>query len=139
MELKTIQDSIAYCGLVCCLCHEREHCSGCRSEGNQCGHRFSAQGCYQYECCREKGLNGCWECAEGPCDKDMFGAGHDIRNATFIKVAKAQGLERLSEYLLRNLKAGIVYGWNRDYDNLGTEEAVIDLLQNGPKSPFFHK
>ena len=29
-----------------------------------------------------------------------------------------------------------MYGWNKDYDNLGNEEAVIDLLHNGLNSKY---
>lgn len=52
------------------------------------------------------------------------------------EVAKNEGIERLAEYVLRNQKNGIMYGWNKDYDNLGNEEAVIDLLHNGLNSKY---
>ena len=38
---------------------------------------------------------------------------------------------------MQNQEAGIRYGWNRDYDNLGSEKAVMDLLHNGVKSRFY--
>jgi hypothetical protein len=67
----------------------------------------------------------------------MFSAGHDIRNRVFVKVAKEEGIGKLAGYVWVNQQHGIHYGWNRDYDKLGSEEAVIDLLHNGINSRFF--
>jgi len=66
----------------------------------------------------------------------MFSEQHDIRNRTFVKVAKMEGIEKLAEYVFENQKNGIFYGWNKDYDHLESEEAVIDLLHNGLNSPY---
>ncbi|MHB8131700.1 MAG: hypothetical protein ACYDEX_22195 [Mobilitalea sp.] len=59
-EIRGIVESIAYCGLVCSLCHVADRCSGCHTENNCCGNRTSPEGCYQYNCCKEKGIEGCW-------------------------------------------------------------------------------
>lgn len=131
MKINEFVENMGYCGLVCSLCHEADKCAGCKSENNCCGRRLSAGGCYQYNCCVEKGINGCWECEESPCENDMFSEHYDIRNRCFVKVAKNEGIEKLAEYILKNQKIGILYGWNRDYDNLKNEDAVFDLLHNG--------
>jgi hypothetical protein len=131
LDVKTVANSIAYCGLICALCHGADKCAGCKSEQNCCGRHLSEGGCYQYNCCVSKGLNGCWECPEGPCERDMFSSEHDLRNRVFVKVAKAEGVEKLAEYVWVNQQRGIHYGWNRDYDHLGSEEAVIELLHRG--------
>lgn len=136
MEVKEVEDSIGYCGLICKLCHEVERCGGCKSESNSCGRHLSEGGCFHYNCCIEKGLNGCWECEEAPCKNDMFSEQHDIRIRTFVKVAKAEGIGKLAEYVCNNQNNGIIYGWKKDYDNLEREEAVIDLLHRG--SPLNH-
>lgn len=125
-----IAGNVGYCGLICTFCHETG-CGGCKSNTNRCGRRLSAKGCYQYNCCTEKGLNGCWECDMAPCDKDMFSERHDIRNRTFVKYAKGEGLHQLCRYVLRNELNGVHYGWKKDYDDLGSEEAVLDVLHNG--------
>lgn len=135
-SISEIADSIGYCGLVCKFCHEADKCEGCKSKGNCCGRYLSKNGCHQYNCCVEKGIKGCWECDIAPCDKDMFSNQHDIRNKTFIKCAKHDGIEKLAEYVLRNKENGIKYGWNKDYDNLDSEEAVLDLLHNGANSKY---
>jgi len=79
----------------------------------------------------QKDINGCWECTNGLCEKDTLSEHHDVRNRTFVKVAKNEGIEELTAYVLENQKNGIMYGWNKDYDNSGNEEAVIDLLHKG--------
>ena len=56
MAANDIKTRLAYCGLLCALCSEDGSCD-CKS-GNHCGKRLSPEGCYQYNCCREKGLNG---------------------------------------------------------------------------------
>ncbi|SMD17244.1 DUF3795 domain-containing protein [Sporomusa malonica] len=73
MSVKEISDSTAYCGLVCKLCHLADRCSGCKSELNCCGIRTSEEGCYQYDCCNEKGFDGCWECPDFSCGKGWIG------------------------------------------------------------------
>jgi hypothetical protein len=133
MNIKEVADSIGYCGLVCKFCHESNECEGCKSDHNCCGRRLSQNGCHQYSCCVEKGINGCWECEQGPCDKDMFSEHHDIRNRVFVKCAKQEGIEKLAEYVVLNQENGIRYGYNKDYDNLGSEEAVLNLLHKGRK------
>ena len=136
MDVKQVARNIGYCGLFCTLCHEADKCAGCKSENNCCGKHLSDEGCYQFNCCVEKGINGCWECEDGPCDRDMFSVNHDIRNRTFVRVAKNESIEKLVEYVVENQKHGINYGWNKDYDNLENEEAIIDLLHNGLNSKF---
>lgn len=134
MDTKDIAANIGYCGLICSLCHEANKCDGCKSDNNCCGRHVSEEGCFHFNCCVEKGINGCWECEDGPCNKDMFSEHHDVRNRTFVKVAKIEGLDNLMEYVHENQKNGIHYGWNKDYDNLDNEAAVIDLLHNGLNS-----
>jgi len=133
MTVEQIKDSISYCGLLCCLCsfNAEVHCI-CKAE-NHCGRNMTSEGCFQYKCCREKGLNGCWECPDFSCGKDMLN-GH-LRINTFIKCIKEDGLDRFARYILRNYKNGIVYhrsGYSGDYD-LDTEEEILHLLRTGEK------
>lgn len=128
-EVKDIANSIAYCGLVCRLCHLAYKCDGCRSENNCCGSRKTDEGCYQYNCCTKKGLNGCWECDIAPCDKGMFSAGHDIRLRAFVNHIKEKGKDELAERLYFNMQNGIYYGHGKDYDGLGSIYEVIKKLE----------
>jgi hypothetical protein len=63
----------------------------------------------------------------------MFSDSHDIRLRAFVRCAKEEGVEKLAEYVLKNQQNGICYGHQRDYDGLGSEEAVLKLLRTGKK------
>ena len=128
-----IAQSIAYCGLVCKLCHVADSCSGCRSVDKCCGMRTSLKGCFQYSCCIEKGIEGCWECEFAPCDKGMFSVSRDLRLRAFIRFIKDNSKERIAECLYDNMQKGIYYGHGRDYDNLASEQDVIKLLNSNVK------
>jgi hypothetical protein len=130
MNQRQIAESVAYCGLVCGLCQPGGQCS-CRS-GNHYGKRLSPNGCYQYDCCTAKGLNGCWECPDAPCGNDMH-APDKVKIRAFIICIKEDGLDRFAEYIVRNAGNGIVYhrsGITGDYD-LKTETDVLQLLRTG--------
>ncbi len=59
-------NSFAPCGLICGLCKEvHVGCKGCRYGGGD-------QDCYQLNCCKGKGIVGCWECEVFPCDNGYF-------------------------------------------------------------------
>lgn len=126
-SIEEIKNSIAYCGLICKLCHLSSTCDGCKSHSG-CE---EWQDCVHRRCCIEKNINGCWECEEAPCDKKMFGNGHDIRIRAFIKFMKEEGPEKLIKCLIENEKRGIKYGYQKDYDGKKSEEEVIALLREG--------
>jgi hypothetical protein len=133
MTIKEVSENIGYCGLVCSFCHLAESCDGCKSSNNCCSKHLSQYGCYQYNCCISKNLNGCWECDDFPCENDMFSENHDIRIRAFVRFAKEEGIEKLAEYVINNQENGILYGHNKDYDNLKNEEAVLNILRLGKK------
>jgi len=125
-----VANSIAYCGLLCFLCQPADVC-GCRTN-NHCGKRLSPEGCFQYNCCVSRGLNGCWECSEALCGKDMLALGKTKMRA-FITCIREDGINRFSEYIARNAGNGVVYhrdGIWGDYD-LASEEDVLKLLRTG--------
>ncbi|MVB11689.1 hypothetical protein CAFE_24120 [Caprobacter fermentans] len=114
---------VAYCGLACCLCGKNETCAGCRNDGCR-----EKDWCKSFRCCREKGLNGCWECAEFPCENRMF---QKPKVTAFAKFLAKYGKKSLMDLLERNESAGVVYhrsGITGDYD-LETEEKVESLLE----------
>ncbi len=128
MDAAQLKHSIAYCGLICGLCHPDGSC-GCKGD-NHCGKRASPNGCYQHTCCISKGIEGCWACSEAPCGVDML-APEKIKLRAFIRCIKEDGIDRFVEYIAANDAKGIVYhrcGITGDYD-LATEEAVLALLR----------
>ncbi len=60
-------NSFAPCGLICGLCKDiNRECKGCRYGGGD-------QSCFQLNCCKAKGIAGCWECESFPCGKGYLG------------------------------------------------------------------
>ncbi len=128
MEKQQLIDSIAYCGLVCGLCHLRSECDGCKNTAKLCSR---SDVCYQRNCCIQKGIQGCWECADFPCGKDMHSDTHDLRIRAFVTFIKMEGPGSLIDCLIENEERGIHYGYKKDYDGLGSEAEVIHLLKFG--------
>lgn len=118
---------LAYCGLACCLCGSRADCPGCREEGCE------ARGwCKNFNCCREKRLSGCWECEAFPCEDSML---DKLKPRAFSKFVRQYGEEMLLDCLEKNEKAGVIYhipgSITGEYDAVGSEEAVFELLLRG--------
>ena len=137
MKADQIKNSIAYCGLICLLCRDESECS-CKADNN-CGKRMSPEGCFQHDCCTTKGFNGCWECPDAPCDKDMFTPIEPGRISSrrklraFITCMKEDGIDRFAQYITDSVGRGFVYhrtGVYGDYD-LDTEDLILQLLRTG--------
>ena len=81
---------IAYCGLSCNHCFLGEWCGGCRTNYNVCSNAIESPDgeCPNAKCCREKGIDGCYEC-DGleSCEKGFYIPANDGANS-----AKAQSL-----------------------------------------------
>jgi len=127
------EKGIAYCGLACCICSENTTCAGCRNEGCK-----DKEWCKNYNCCRKKGINGCWECGAFPCQsnyKQQANMLDKLRIRAFAKFIKKYGAEKFMECIERNEKAGIVYHYKGqligDYDLSGTEEEIMDMILQG--------
>jgi len=124
------QKGIAYCGLACAVCSENTDCAGCRNEG--CNNK---EWCKNFRCCKEKGLNGCWECDEFPCAGSML---DKIRIRAFAGFIKEYGTDCLLQCLEKNEKNGIIYHYpgklTGDYDIPETEDEIIDMILNGKKN-----
>ncbi len=57
---------VAYCRYVCTACPGgADGCPGCKQGGGD-------EGCHQRVCCSAKGLSGCWECTDFPCDQGPY-------------------------------------------------------------------
>jgi len=116
-----------YCGLSCAACGGRNDCVGCRNEG--CTNK---DWCKNFKCCKEKGLNGCWECSNFPCEGGML---DKLRIRAFAKFIKENGEEEFLNCLKRNYKNGIVYHYegeySGDYDKFNTEEEIMNMIKYG--------
>jgi len=130
IPIQAIINSVAYCGLVCRLCHLADKCDGCKSATNKCGKHLSEEGCLQRNCCIEKNLDGCWQCDDFPCNKDMYSEKYDRKIVAYARCIKEEGVEQFIKYIIKNEKVGIKYGLNKDYD-FKNEDQVLDLLRFG--------
>ena len=59
-------DPVAYCGFSCNHCFLSEWCGSCRTKYNVCSFATCAEDriCPNVKCCKEKDLDGCYECDE---------------------------------------------------------------------------
>lgn len=120
-------DPIAYCGFSCNHCFLGQWCGGCRTEYNVCSFATcSPDGvCPNTKCCKEKGVDGCWECSEiKECTKGFYVPENDGANA-----AKAQALfigkYGKKEFLILHDKL------HEKYDFAKTQEILGQDLQKG--------
>ena len=118
---------IAFCGLACCVCSENKTCDGCRK--HDCRDR---EKCKNYNCCKSKKLEGCWECSDFPCDCPMY---VQLRTKTFAKYAARNGLESLIRALKNNEERRVIYHYEGqltgDYDLFQSEEEIIQFINCG--------
>lgn len=83
-------DPVAYCGFSCNHCFLGAWCGSCRTEYNTCSFAecFPDNRCPNVTCCKEKGIDGCYECPDlENCTKGFYTPENDGANA-----AKAQAL-----------------------------------------------
>lgn len=85
-------DQIAYCGLSCNHCFLTAWCGSCRTIYNTCSFATCSPNgvCPNTACCKEKGIDGCYECDElYNCKKGFYSLGKETNAiramALFIK------------------------------------------------------
>ena len=73
-------DQIAYCGLSCGHCFLTQWCGSCRTIYNTCSFATCSPNgvCPNTACCKEKSLDGCYECEElYDCKKGFYSLGKE--------------------------------------------------------------
>ena len=122
---------IAFCGLACCVCSENTGCTGCRQEGCR-----DKEWCRPYRCCKDRKLNGCWECTEFPCDNPML---NKPRIRTFAELADKYGENALVEALGKNESAGLQYHFEGqltgDYDLAEDRSHITQMVFRDKTEP----
>ena len=104
-------DQIAYCGLSCDHCFLTSWCGSCRTIYNTCSFATcSPDGvCPNTACCKEKGLDGCYECDElYNCKKGFYSLGKETNAirvmALFIQKYGKKELLKVMDTLHQNKK-----------------------------------
>lgn len=118
---------IARCGLACCVCCENADCVGCHADG--CKDR---EWCENRKCTIKKGLDGCWQCTDFPCNSPMLAK---PRVRAFAEYIRKFGAERLMDKLAQNERAGVLYHYPDqlvgDYDCFTGRDEIWDAIDNG--------
>lgn len=126
MNNQDIAANIGCCGKLCSLCKERAYCEGCKSKEGKSARRNQFDGCYQYNCCRHKKLKGCWECADFPCNKDMFSGPEGLYLKAFISIIQKEGMQQFAAYAFTQYIRGKML---KDYQACTNEAETIALLK----------
>ena len=121
-------DMTAFCGFSCKHCFLGQWCGGCRSVFCCCsyGTLYEKDVCPNAACCKENGLDGCYDCAEiltcekGFYTKDNDGAAAAKAQALFIHkhgkeeffklqnvMHKARDFKKIQEILGQNTQEGL--------------------------------
>ncbi|MGN0165359.1 MAG: GNAT family N-acetyltransferase [Lachnospiraceae bacterium] len=138
-------DMIAYCGFSCNHCFLGEWCGGCRSVFGCCSYgTYHENGsCPNVDCCKEKGIDGCYECEKlADCTKGFYKPDNDGANA-----CKAQALfiEKYGKEKFFNVHDRLheIYDFKKTQEILGTSvEEGLKILENnmqcfGKQDAFF--
>lgn len=128
MNAIDVANHIGCCGRICKLCSKADECNGCRDKKAKNARKNTPEGCTPYFCCRRKGIEGCWQCEEGPCDKDVFSEKQGTCLKGFVLCAKEEGVLQLGNYVFQNDILGIRYESKETYMACKDEAEVIDLL-----------
>ena len=104
-------DQIAYCGLSCGHCFLTSWCGSCRTIYNTCSYAICSPNgvCPNTACCKQKGLDGCYECDElYDCKKGFYSLGKDTNAirvmALFIQKYGKKDLLKVMDNLHQNRK-----------------------------------
>jgi hypothetical protein len=131
MNNKKIEETIAYCGLICTFCFQGKECMGCKSTNNLCVHDLSDEGCFQKRCCIKKSFDGCWQCSKlDSCEEGIYSLGNYSKIKAFAIYIKNYGKEYFIAQIVNNMKKGLSVEKGKDYDNKTIKE-VLEIINGG--------
>ena len=124
-------DHVSYCGHHCAYCFLGEECGGCRSTYNTCSFAtlFEDGKCPNVTCCVEKGLDGCYDCADlGECSHGYYSRENEfVAKATALFIRK-YGKEKYTETLRRVMESDTNYP--KSFDEEGSVHKALALLES---------
>ena len=129
-------DTIAYCGLSCDHCFLGAWCGSCRTRYNTCSYAACCPGgvCTNAACCRERGIDGCYDCEDlTDCEKGFYANGNDGNAvkalAQFIRKHGKIELTAVMDHLHKKYdfqKIQEIIGYDREKGLRILEEAMKD-------------
>ncbi len=131
-EARAGVDPIAYCGFSCNHCFLGQWCGSCRSDYNCCSYATACEGgvCPQAACCKEKQLDGCWDCPDlegckkGYYSKEADGEYACKAAALFIRAHGKEAPERVLAALNKAHPDGQKY-----LDGQGSVQGALKALE----------
>ena len=122
MPEQRLAETVGYCGLLCGVCsHSFKGCKGCRDGGG-------SPECFQRTCCTDRQIEGCWQCADFPCDKGFF-ADDAWKGLCLgcVQCIKDKGIEAFAELAAECFGKVVDYG---DYRHRDPEQIRSMLCQD---------
>lgn len=130
MNEKDVAAKLGSCGKACRLCKGYAYCEGCHSHEALESRRRTRDGCFHYSCCHRKHIEGCWECDEFPCARDLFISDDSFYLSAFVRCIKEDGKNTFAHHAFLRFLTGIK---DKDYSDCEDEDAVLQLLTTGKK------
>ena len=122
-------DMTAYCGFSCNHCFLGEWCGGCRSVFSCCsyGTFHESANCPNIVCCKEKKIDGCYECNElADCTKGFYKPDND---GAFACKAQALFIKKYGKEKFLQVHDNL----HKAYDFKKTQEILGKSIEEGLK------
>jgi hypothetical protein len=117
MDSTELERSVAFCGLVCQRCFMAAQCAGCRSERCSCPGPDRDGHCIHRKCCRERKLEGCWQCHDlGTCQAGLFAPSRSPKIKAFAQFIRDQGMRSFIAGVEAGRASGLRIEKGGDYD-----------------------
>lgn len=123
-------EPVGYCGHHCDYCFLGQWCGGCRSNYNCCSYATMCKDgvCPNVKCAKEKGLSGCYECADlDKCEKGYYEKTDEYVAKATASFIKKHGLDAYKQSLKKAIDDGVNYP--KGFDECGSVEKALELLE----------
>lgn len=130
-EAREGQNPLAVCGFNCDHCFMGQWCGGCRSSYNCCsyGTLFKGNLCPNVSCAKEKGVEGCYQCAELEACKKGFYEKEDQHVAKAAALFIREYGQEASERALQNVNQQ-AEKTGKTLEKAESVEAAFELLKS---------
>ena len=121
-------EKIGYCGNHCAYCFY-DKCPGCRSKNPYCSYAtlFADCKCPNVTCCKEKKIEGCWQCSNlESCSVGFFSSGENDAKAYALFIKK-YGKEKYTEVIGRVHTAG--YDYPKSFKKINDVDRIYKILE----------
>lgn len=119
---------IGYCGNHCEYRFFTE-CDGCKSNNPSCSYAnlFDDKRCPNAVCCKNKSIDGCWECENlADCKIGFFSSGENDAKAYALYIKKFDA-KKYTKTILNLISKG--YDYPRDIKNINDVDKILDIFE----------